>query len=152
MRGYHDILKQKYHLQDKQLHEHELIIAVLWDNIKVESTQLVCTYLSIVTSNCVFLFVTENEHENHETNPKRGLASNVKSFVQEKYAKGITKRNHMLERICRKNLAVPLKCKLTSFLQSSRVQKLSAATFVLKNFDLGVRRIMKCRPMKTRFL
>ena len=40
------------------------------------------------TSNRVSLFVTENDHENHQTNPKRGLASNVKTFIRQKYGEG----------------------------------------------------------------
>lgn len=93
--------------------------------------QLVCTcfIIALVTVYTYsYSFLTEKDDENHETNPKHSSASNVKSFVREKYAERIMKPSHLLERIHRENLAVPLKSKIISFLQSLHIQKIRAAT------------------------
>jgi len=70
------------------------------------------------TSNQVTSFKTEETHANHVTEPVRGLPSNVKSFVQAKYADGITKPNQLMDRIRKEKLRVPHKAQLVSFLQA----------------------------------
>lgn len=73
------------------------------------------------------LFETEDIHENHVTDPVRGLPSNVKTFVREKYNDGITKPNNLLERIRTAKLIVPHKSQLVSFLQGLREKKFGPA-------------------------
>lgn len=49
------------------------------------------------SSASVSLFVTENEHENH-TSHNRGLSSELKAFIKEKFKDGITKPNPILKK------------------------------------------------------
>lgn len=79
-------------------------------------------------SEAVSLFETEDAHANHIDDPARGLPSKVKSFVRQKFADGITKPNHLLDRIRREKLPVPKKVQLVSFLQALRLKKFGAAT------------------------
>jgi len=74
-------------------------------------------------SNEVTLFETEETHENHSNNPVRGLPSTVKAFVRRKFDDGVTKPNHLMNKIRVEKLPVPHKAQLISFLQAIRVKK-----------------------------
>ncbi|KAK7601962.1 hypothetical protein V9T40_009403 [Parthenolecanium corni] len=80
------------------------------------------------TSQCVSLYETQNEHSNHVTDPTRGLSTDLKLFVQEKYAEGVTKPNAILKLLRHKGMDEPEKSKLITFLKTLRLDKLGSPT------------------------
>lgn len=53
----------------------------------------------------------------------RGLASDIKVFVQQKYKDGITKPNAILKLFRQNGMVEPVKAKLTQFLKTLRTTK-----------------------------
>jgi len=76
------------------------------------------------TSQRVTLYETSNEHDNHITDPSRGLSVETKTFIKNKYAEGITKPNALLELFRQKGMVEPEKSKLDTFLRTLRIEKL----------------------------
>lgn len=75
------------------------------------------------TSACVSLYQTENEHDNHTNIQSRGLSSDLKDFVRQKYKDGITKPNGLLHLIRENAMTEPVKSKLVEFLKTLRHDK-----------------------------
>jgi hypothetical protein len=77
----------------------------------------------------VSVFKTDAEHENHDCHPTRGLSTDLKVFIRQKFDEGIRKPNAVLHAIrCHPNMTEPLKAKVVSFLQQVRCEKYGQAT------------------------
>lgn len=80
-------------------------------------------YLLYHSSNTsVSLYETENEHANHTTH-NRGLSSDLKLFIEQKFADGISKPNAILSLLRQHQMEEPAKAKLVAFLKTLRLSK-----------------------------
>lgn len=76
------------------------------------------------TSNQVSMFKTDCEHDNHSDNPSRGLSTDMKNFIKEKFDEGFRKPNSILAVMRKKNTYMnePPKSNLISYLRLLREQ------------------------------
>ena len=76
----------------------------------------------------MFLFETEDAHDNHETNPTKGLFDEVKKYVAAKYFEGIRKPKALLDLLRKGNFTEPNKSKLETYLRALRHEHLGCPT------------------------
>jgi hypothetical protein len=74
-------------------------------------------------SDDVSLYEADEEHQNHTTEPSRGLSMELKSFISKKYSEGITIPEKILSVIRSAGMPEPSKQQLNSFLTAIRSKK-----------------------------
>jgi hypothetical protein len=76
----------------------------------------------------VSLYETECGHDNHVTDPTRGLSTDLKEYIRKKFSEGVTKPNSLLNSIRQAGLKEPDKSKLVAFLKTVREAKYGSPT------------------------
>lgn len=76
----------------------------------------------------VSMYRNECEHENHVSDPSRGLSIDMKRFIKEKFHEGIQKPNAILAVIRQKKLPEPPKGRIVTYLKTLREGKCGSPT------------------------